>query len=183
LQRIGELYGIEEPIRSRPWTNAGPSARRRPSHCWILCDSGSRRPCRSSRASRRRRWRFVRAFALGRIDTLYMKMDTSRLTTTPPNALCVASPWPEELPVCRIRRGWRTCRCDLQPDRFGQAQWSRSRSLSAPGADPYRRPSHQQHRRTAALEPQIHTCRSVHLTYSWTLSKTVHVGRLLGGVP
>jgi len=28
------------------------------------------------------------------------------------------------------------------------------------------------------MEPQIHTCGSVHLTDSWTLSKTVHFGRL-----
>ena len=28
------------------------------------------------------------------------------------------------------------------------------------------------------MEPQIHTCGSVHLTYSWTLSKTVRFGRL-----
>ena len=28
------------------------------------------------------------------------------------------------------------------------------------------------------MEYQLHTCRSVHLTYSWTLSNTVHSGRL-----
>ena len=28
------------------------------------------------------------------------------------------------------------------------------------------------------MEYQIHASRSVHLTYSWTLSKTVHFGRL-----
>jgi transposase-like protein len=36
-------------------THAEPSARHRRSHCWILCDSGWRRPCRSSHTSRRRR--------------------------------------------------------------------------------------------------------------------------------
>ncbi len=56
LQRIGALYGIEEPIRGRPPDERQPSARHRRSRCWILCDSGWRRPCRSSRVSRRRRW-------------------------------------------------------------------------------------------------------------------------------
>ena len=65
LQRIGALYGIEEPIRGNRRTNAEPSARRKRSHCWTLCASGSRRPCPSSRASRRRRWRFAMRFRAG----------------------------------------------------------------------------------------------------------------------
>ena len=66
LQRIGALYGIEETdSRSSRRTNAEQSARRKPSRCWTLCDSGSRRPCRSSRASRRRRWRFATRFRAG----------------------------------------------------------------------------------------------------------------------
>jgi transposase len=56
LERIGALYGIEEPIRGRPPTNAKPFARHRPSRSWILCASGWRRPCRDCRASRRPRW-------------------------------------------------------------------------------------------------------------------------------
>jgi transposase len=46
-------------------TNAEPSARRRPSHSWTLCDTGWRRPCRSSRASRRRRWPSAMRFRAG----------------------------------------------------------------------------------------------------------------------
>ena len=45
--------------RSSRRTNAVPCARRSRSRCSTLCDSGSRRPCRSCRASRRRRWRFA----------------------------------------------------------------------------------------------------------------------------
>jgi hypothetical protein len=87
-------------------------------------------------------------------------------------------PRPQELPVRRIgcRRG--AGGGYLQPDWFGETQRPRSRSLSARGPHPHRRPSHQPHRRTSALEHQIHTCGSVHLTYSWTLSKTVQPGRL-----
>ena len=72
----------------------------------------------------------------------------------------------------------RARRRHLQPDRYGQTQRPRSRSLSARSAHPHRRSSDQPHRRTAALEPQIHTCASVHLTYSWTVNKTVLFGRL-----
>ena len=36
--------------------NAEPSAPERPRHSWILRDGGWRRPCRSSRVTRRRRW-------------------------------------------------------------------------------------------------------------------------------
>jgi hypothetical protein len=67
----------------------------------------------------------------------------------------------------------------LQPDRFGETQWPRSRSLSARSAHPHRRPPHQSHRGAIAVEHHTHTCGSVHLTYSWTLSKTVLFGRLL----
>lgn len=99
------------------------------------------------------------------------------MTTTPPNALCVA--WePEELPVCRIGCGRGTRGGDLQFDRLSQNQWARSRSLSARGADPHRRLSHQPDRRPVALEHQSHISRSVHLTDSWTLNNTVHFGRL-----
>jgi len=88
------------------------------------------------------------------------------------------SPGAEELSVCRIGC-WRGAGGDdLQLDCFGETQRSRSRSLSAPGADAYRRPSHQPHRGVAALEHHLHSSRSVHLTASWTLSNTVHCERL-----
>jgi hypothetical protein len=84
----------------------------------------------------------------------------------------------QELPVCRVGSRRRPCRSHLRPDRFGETERPRSRSLFARGADPYRRLPHQPHCRTSALELQIHTCGSVHLTCSWTLSKTVLFGRL-----
>ena len=66
LQRIGTLYGIEEQIRGQAAGRTpcrAPGAE--PSRCSTLCDSGSKRRCRSSRASRRRRWRFVMPFRAG----------------------------------------------------------------------------------------------------------------------
>src|SRR5207245_3756136 len=62
-------------------------------------------------------------------------------------------------------------------DRHGQAQRPRSGSLSPRGADPHRRPPHLSHQRTAPLEHHLR-CRSVHITCSWTLSKTVTSVRL-----
>ena len=60
LERIAALYGIEKEIRGRPPDErraSAPGAVR--NRCSTLCDSGSRRPCRSCRASRIRRWRFA----------------------------------------------------------------------------------------------------------------------------
>src|SRR2546427_13278145 len=45
------------------------------------------------------------------------------------------------------------------------------------GADPHRRPPHLSRKRTAPLEHHLR-CRSVHITCSWTLSKTVTSVRL-----
>src|SRR5208337_2815238 len=67
-----------------------------------------------------------------------------------------------------------TCLQDSPKVRRSSSHWEnrpRSRSLSARGSDPHRRPPHQPHRGASLLEHQIHTCESVHLTYSWTLSK------------
>ena len=77
----------------------------------------------------------------------------------------------KELPVRRIgcRRGTRSG--DLQLDWLGEAQRSRSRSLSPPGADPHRRSSHQPHRRVAALEHQLRYAGSVHLTIRGHLAR------------
>src|SRR5262245_31954185 len=48
---------------------------------------------------------------------------------------------PEKLPVCRIGCGRGTRSGDLQPDRFRQTQWSRSRGLSPRRAELNRRSS------------------------------------------
>src|SRR5207244_4778209 len=85
---------------------------------------------------------------------------------------------PEELSVCRIGFRRRARGGNLHPDRHGQAQRPRSGSLSPRGADPHRRPPHLSHQRTAPLEHHLR-CRSVHITCSWTLSKTVTSVRLL----
>ena len=130
---------------------------------------------RSSRASRRRRWRFAMRSRLGRADALLSKTAASKSTTTPPNARCAAWRWAGRIIVRRIGRGRRTRRRDLQPDRFGETERPRSRSLSARGADAHRRPPHQPHRGTAALEHRPGVTTPPRCLSTDTLGISVHV--------
>jgi transposase len=120
----------------------------------------------------------LRSVPLGRADTLYRRWTRRDRQQRRRAVLTRCGPGAEELSVCRIGC-WRGAGGDdLQLDWFGETQRSRSRSLSAPGADTYRRPSHQPHRGVTALEHHLHSSGSVHLTASWTLSNTVHCVRL-----
>ena len=103
-------------------------------------------------------------------------MDTSRSTTTPPNARCAAWPGPQELLVRGIGCGRRACRSHLQPDWFGELN----------GLDPeaYLRevltriadhPINRIHE-LSAVESQYHPYLSAHFTDSWTRSNTVQLG-------
>src|ERR1039458_2180612 len=61
------------------------------------------------------------------------------------------SSWTEKLPIRRFRLRWRTCRRDVQPDRIGQAERSRSGVLPAHCLVPDPGPPHQPHRGAPAL--------------------------------
>ena len=159
LQRIGALYGIEEPIRGRP-----PDERRAVRQAQAKPLAGLSAPVV--------RGNLVEALAqvgddggdslcavaLGRADTLYRRWTHRDRQQRRRTLVARRGPGPQELPVCWIGCGRRACRYDLRPDWFGKTQRPQSRSLSARGADPYPRPSHQPHRRTAALESQYHAC-------------------------
>ena len=179
LVRIGALYGIEEAIRGQP-----PDERRavRQAQSKPLLDSLRQWfEATLSKLSRKSETTVAIRYALSRWDALtrYMRRWTHRNRQQRRRTLFARrGPGPEELLVCRIGYRRRTRGRDLQPDRFGEAERSRSRGLSARSADPHRRSSYQPHRGVVALEHRLHSCRSVHLTDSWTLNKTVHFGRL-----
>ena len=86
----GHCTGSKNRFAAVRRSSAAKSAGRRPSHCSTLCASGSKRRCRSSRASRRRRRRFATRWCAGMRWFVTSKMDTSRSTTTPPNVRCAA---------------------------------------------------------------------------------------------
>ena len=126
LQRIGGLYGIEEPIRSRPpdERRAVRQAQAKPLAGFSATlaggdlvealaqvgDDGGHPLC---------------AFALGRTDTLYRRWSHRDRQQRRRTLFARRSFGQEELPVCRIGCWRRARRRDLQPDRFGEAQRSR----------------------------------------------------------
>ena len=177
LVRIGALYGIEETIRGKP-----PDERRavRQAQSKPLLDSLRQwfeeilsKLSRKSETTAAIRYALVRWDALTALYRRWTHRDRQQRRRT---LVARRGPGPKKLFVRGVGCGRGARSSHLQPDRFGETQWPRSRSLSARDAHPYCRLSHQPHRRTFAVEPQIHTCGSVHLTYSWTLSKTVHFG-------
>ena len=67
-------------------------------------------------------------------------------------ALRAAALGRKKLPLRWIRLRWPTCRSHVHPDRFGQAQRTRSGALSANRAGTDRRSSSQPNPRSAAME-------------------------------
>ena len=180
LVRIGALYGIEETIRGKP-----PDERRavRQAQSKPLLDSLRQWfEATLSKLSRKSDTTVAVRYALSRWDALVRYKDDGHIEID--NNAAVRS----LRGVALGRKNYlfagsdagrrETCGGDLQPDRFCETERSRSGGLSARSAHPHRRSSHQSHRGVAALEHRLHSRRSVHLADSWTLSKTVHFGRL-----
>src|ERR1039458_519705 len=79
------------------------------------------------------------------------------------------SSWTEKLPIRRFRLRWRTCRRDVQPDRIGQAERSRSGVLPAHCLVPDPGPPHQPHRGAPALDRKSTRLNSSHLGISYAV--------------
>jgi transposase len=143
LERIGALYGVEEPIRGRP-----PDERQavRQAQAKPLIDSLRQwLEATLSKLSRKSETTVAIRYALSRWNALTRYIEDGHIeidNNAAERSLRGVALGPEELPVCRIGQGRGTRGCDLQPDRFGQTQRPRSRSLPAPSADAYRRPPH-----------------------------------------
>jgi len=179
LQRIGALYGIEEPIRGRP-----PDERRavRQAQAKPLLDS-LRQWLEATllKLSRKSETTVAIRYALSRWDALLRYIEDGHIeidNNAAERSLRGVALGRKNYLFAGSDAGRGTRRGDLQPDRFGEAQRARSRSLSTRSADPYRRSSHQPHPGATALGHRLRSSGSVHLTSSWTLSKTVHGVRL-----
>ena len=154
LERIAALYAIEErdpraaPRRATTSSpHSGPTLARVPARLV--------RTSRLTKLSRKSDTTAAIRYALDAGTALTRYCDDGRLeidNNAAERALARRRSRPQELSVCRIRRRRRAGRRDLQPDRHGETQRPRSRSLFARGAAPHRRSSHQPHRGAAALE-------------------------------
>jgi len=181
LGRIGALYGIEEQIRGHP-----PEQRRqvRQAQAQPLLDS-LRQWFEATllKLSRKSETTVAIRYAVSRWDALTRHIEDGHIEID--NNAAERS----LRGVALGRKNYLFAGSDAGGERaaalyslIGSAKLNGlDPEVSAPGADSHCRSSHQPYRGVSAAEYQLHTSRSVHLTYSWTLSKTVHSGRLLSG--
>ena len=155
LARIGALYAIEDEIRGKPADLRLSIRRPEPGRCSIELRRWMEKALRSLVIEERDRRRDpIRALALACSHALHRRWPVGdRQQRRRTGAACRRS-WTEELLVCRIRLRRRACRRHVHLDRLGQAQRTRSGALPPHSAGADRRPSHQPHPGSAALEPR-----------------------------
>jgi len=122
LERIAALYAIEKEIRGRPAEERQQIPQRRAfDHCSSLCDSGSRRRCRSFRANPIRQPAIRYASHFGMRCCVIRTTGTSRSTTMRRTGPTCGRSRSKELfclPVLMLEE--ERAACHLQLDRFGQ---------------------------------------------------------------
>ena len=155
LARIGALYAIEDEVRGKPadLRLSVRQARAKP----LLDDvrKWMEKALRSlSAKSETAGCDSICALAMACPHALHRRWAVGDRQQRGRASAAGRGSWTEELPICRFRLRWRTCRRHVQPDRIGQAERPRSGVLSPHRLVPDRRPSHQPHRRTPALEPR-----------------------------
>ena len=179
LQRIGALYGIEEQIRG---VRQNERRARPPQQAQPLLDSLRQWfEATLSKLSRKSETTVAIRYALSRWDALTRYIEDGHIEID--NNAAERS----LRGVALGRKNYLFAGSDAGGERAA-ALYSLIGSAKLNGLDPEaylrevltRIADHpiNRIRRISALEYQIHASRSVHLTYSWTLSKTVLSGRL-----